>query len=150
MQKREAQRVSKRARHDLSWNPLGPIGLTEESVDYIQILLLRIAGDREFATRPFHRQSSCLSASGWSRWYQASWCAMQSASISTSQSLLMKPLTSTNVQAGLIAENASPWARAASSQREISVSRTLVRITSCMLSPASEIACSMISRHRFV
>src|SRR5260221_559656 len=40
---------------------------------------------------------------------------MQSASISTSQPRSIRPFTSTNVEAGLIFENASPCARVASS-----------------------------------
>ena len=41
----------------------------------------------------------------------------------------ISPFTSTKVLAGLISPNTSPCARAASSQREMSVSITRVRIT---------------------
>ena len=65
---------------------------------------------------------------------------MQSASSSTSHSGLMRPFTSTNVQAGRMVEKNSPCARAASCQRDMSVSMTRVRTTLFRVRPASATA----------
>ena len=68
--------------------------------------------------------------------------ATASSSTSTSHSGSMKPLTWTKVQAGRTAPKASWWARAASFQRAMPVSRTLVRTTSARLAPALSSAAS--------
>src|SRR5204863_258816 len=60
----------------------------------------------------------------------------------------MSPLTSANVHAGRTVWNTSPWARAASRQRVISVSRTRVRITLSSVPPSCSIAATMIASPR--
>lgn len=95
--------------------------------------------------RTFHTLGQ--SNATWSGFYASTW---QSASISTSQSSLMKRLTSTKVQAGLITANTSPCALADSFQFSISLRKMRVLTISSNFPSTSSIAFLMILRQCLV